>query len=221
MLKNRNNYKYYSEEIEERKDNSDKLKKFAKKEIKNCRSVLKDEYYFLKIRNFIDKMDNLVFNKDIVRLSLLCTDDDLIRNQIFKYNIDKTAFIQVIPIDLDFHDRTMYISEKIEKYCVNNQKDIEIAIKNVFDNKNLFSLTKLIEEDIRRVYNVDNIKLYDEDYKNLCDLDNKIKEYTKKYINLVANNLLKGTSYNCFNVKSRAFLIEKYKEFSIFADNIK
>ena len=221
IIKDTKNNDYYSREIEKRKDDRNELKKFAEEKINDCGKRLNKTENFLKIRNLIDKIYKLAFNKDIVRLSLLSTGDDFMRNQIFKYNVDKTAFIQVIPIDLDFNYRTMYIDDSTKKYCVNNQNDIGITIKNVFGNKDLNELTKLIEKDIRRVYNVDNIKLYDEDYKNLCDLDNKIKEYTKKYINLVANNLLEGASYNCFNVKSRAFLMEKYKEFSNFAENLK
>ena len=224
-------YKYYSEEIEKRKDDKTELKKFAEEKINYLGKRLNKTENSLKIRNLIDKMYKLAFNKDIVRLSLLNTGDDFMRNQIFKYNVDKTAFIQVIPIDLDFNYRTIYIDDSIEKYCVNNQNDIEIAIKEVFDNKNLNSLTKLIEKDIRRVYNENNIKEGDEDYKFLATLDDEIKKYTKKYINLVADNLFKGSKYLCkydenknkflFNESTRNFLESKSKEFKEFSDNLK
>ena len=172
-------YKCYSEEIEKRKDDKTELKKFAEEKKNYWEERLKRAENFLKIRNLIDKIYKLAFNKDVVRLSLLNTGDDFMRNQIFKYNVDKTAFIQVIPIDLDFYPRTM-IDDSIEKYCVNNQNDIEITIKEVFDNKNLNSLTKLIEKDIRRVYNENNIKEGDEDYKFLATLDDEIKKMYKK-----------------------------------------
>ena len=223
-------YKCYSEEIEKRKDDKTELKKFAEEKKNNWEKKLKRAENFLKIRNLIDEMGKLVFNKDVVRLSLLNTGDDFMRNQIFKYNVDKTACIQVIPIDLDFYPRT-YIDDSIEKYCVNNQNDIEIAIKEVFGDKDLNELTKLIDEDIRRVYNEDNIKEGDEDYEFLATLDDEIKKYTKKYINLVADNLSIGSKYLCkceenkdkflFNESTRNFLESKSKEFKEFSDNLK
>ena len=223
-------YKCYSEEIEKRKDDKTELKKFAEEKKNNWEKKLKRAENFLKIRNLIDEMGKLVFNKDVVRLSLLNTGDDFMRNQIFKYNVDKTACIQVIPIDLDFYPRT-YIDDSIEKYCVNNQNDIEIAIKEVFGDKDLNELTKLIDEDIRRVYNENNIKEGDEDYKFLATLDDEIEKYTKKYINLVADNLSKGSKYLCkceenkdkflFNESTRNFLESKSKEFKEFSDNLK
>ena len=190
ILENTYNGEIYAYHIKKISNKKEDLKNYSLERIKMAENARKEQNIFLECRNSIDKIDKSVKNKHAVMLSLLYTGDDVLKNQIFKYNEKKTNVTQIIPIDLDEHPnrKMMWMTNDLKKYCLQNKEDIENAIKDVFGNKDLNDLTKLIEEDIRRVYNENNIKERDEDYKFLATLDDEIKKYTKKHINLVANN---------------------------------